>query len=74
MRTASPLADGSMELIALAMNGAGEALTFVLPTEGLTFERLIDSADPEAEPAPVGEMLELPGGAAVILRAVGEAR
>jgi isoamylase len=71
MRRARRLEDGALEIIALALNGASETLTFTLPTEGLAFERLIDSADSEAEPAPVGDTLEVEGGGAVILRGVG---
>jgi glycogen operon protein len=71
MRRARRLPDGELELIALALNGADQILSFVLPSEGLALERLVDSADPQAGLGPVGQTLELPGGAAVLLRGVG---
>jgi isoamylase len=71
MRRARRLPGGELELVALALNGADETLSFALPSEGLAFERLVDSADPQAGLGPVGETLELPGGAAVVLRGVG---
>jgi len=71
MRRARRLEDGRLELLALALNGAAETLTFNLPHEGLTFERLIDSVEPDAAPGPVGETLDLAGGGAVVLRAAG---
>ncbi len=71
MRRARRLPGGELELIALALNGADQTLSFALPSEGLAFERLVDSADPQAGLGPVGETLELPGGAAVVLRGVG---
>ena len=71
MRRARRLPDGELELIALALNGADQTLSFVLPSEGLALERLVDSADPQAGLGPVGQTLEMPGGAAVLLRGVG---
>ena len=71
MRRARRLPDGELELIALALNGADQILSFVLPSEGLALERLVDSADPQAGLGPVGQTLEMPGGAAVLLRGVG---
>jgi isoamylase len=71
MRRARRLEDGALEIIALALNGASETLTFALPTEGLALERLIDSADPEAAAEPVGDTIEIAAGGAAILRGSG---
>jgi isoamylase len=58
--------------ILLLMNAHYEAIPFTLPVRyaGQEWERLLDTADPHAEPAscPAGEPYELQGRSMVVLR------
>ncbi|MDF0488747.1 glycogen debranching protein GlgX [Sphingomonas sp. H39-1-10] len=68
MRRAVALEDGRIEALTLLMNASEDAITFTLPAPNSDREVLIDSAQPDLEPTPIGDTYEVQAHAAVLIR------
>jgi len=75
LRRAGRGIDGGVDVVALAINGSGEAAPFVLPPAGLAWRLVVDSADPQAQVADVaGEFtVEAHSAAILVARPAGKA-
>ena len=68
MRRATRLGDGSVEVLALLLNAADDAITFALPVAEGERVLLVDSARPDQGEVAIGDSYELAGQGAALLR------
>jgi isoamylase len=73
MRRARRRESGGLETIGLLLNASNDPLTFHLPTPGVTFSMLIDSADPHARSRAIDREIVVANGGAMIVRGLEEA-
>jgi len=72
MRRAVLLEDGRIEAITLLMNASEDPVMFTLPAPNSDREVLIDSAQPDLEPTPIGDTYEVQAHAAVLIRRLAD--
>ncbi|GGC25841.1 glycogen operon protein GlgX homolog [Novosphingobium marinum] len=71
MRRVRRMDDGTLQSVLLVMNASHTSLTFRMPPPDLERHLIVDSSDPRAPERPIGDSIEVPDRAAMIIVGYG---